>query len=122
MSELETWLARGAVSAMVAAIAGLFLRVRTNEGRLGIAEKTLQRYEATEKVVGDIRLLTARIDERLAHLPKHGDLERLHDRISKNGNATAETTTAVAELTADVRGLRDAVDRLHDVEKARAAK
>lgn len=119
MSDLETWAFRGAVGAVVAALAGLFLRVRTNESRLAVAEKTLDRYEATEKAVHDIKVLTARIEVHLGHLPKHDDLQQLHDRISKNGKATGEATAAVTGLSADVRGLREAVDRLHKVELAR---
>ncbi len=119
MSDLESWAFRGAVGAVVAALAGLFLRVRTNEARLSVAEKALERYEATERTVNDIKVLTARIEVHLGHLPKHDDLQMLHDRISKNGAATGEATAAVAGLSADVKGLREAVDRLHKVELAR---
>lgn len=119
MSDIEAWAVRGAVGAVVAALAGLFLRVRTNEARLSVAEKTLERYEVTERTVNDIKVLTARIEVHLGHLPKHDDLQQIHERISKNGRATNEAATAVAGLSADVRGLREAVDRLHAVELAR---
>ena len=122
VSEFERWIMGGIVSAVLAAVTGLFIRVRTNESRIAVAEKTLGRFEDTEKTVTDVRLLTAKIETHLAHLPRQDDLQKLHDRISKNGTATGKATAAVAELGADVRGLRDAVNRLHKIETARSLK
>ncbi len=122
MSEIESWLVRGGITATIAALAGLFMRVRTNESRLSVAEDKLRRYEATEKDVVDMKVLSAEINTKLDYLPRHDDLQKLHDRISKNGAATAEATTAVATLSTEVRGLREAVDRLHKIEDARSGK
>ncbi len=120
MDQVGDWVVRGIVGALVAAFGALFLRVRTNEKELAVANKALERYERTEKDVGEMKTLTARIDERLKHLPTHDDLQRLHDRISKNGQSTAETKQELAALNESMRGLRSAVDRLHAVEIKRS--
>lgn len=119
MSDVETWAVRGAVGAVVAALTGLFLRVRTNESRLAVAEKTLARAESTESEVSEIRVSLATISERLDHLPSQGDLQRLHDRISRNGDVGQETARKVAAMAESISGLRGAVDRLHALELAR---
>ena len=107
---------------IVLAIATLFLRVRDNEKHIAVADKTLERYEKTEREVTDLKVLAARIDERLAHLPTQADLDKLHDRISKNGGATANVQREVAALAESVRGVRSGVDRLHAAELKRDAK
>ena len=122
MSDVETWAVRGAVGAVVAALTGLFLRVRTNESRLAVAEKTLARAEKTEAEVGELRVVNARIIERLEHLPTHADLQLLHDRISRNGEAQQETKNEVAAIGESIKGVRAAVDRLHTVEAQRERK
>lgn len=122
MSDVETWAVRGAVGAVVAALTGLFLRVRTNESRLAVAEKTLARAEKTEAEVGELRVINARIIERLEHLPTHADLQLLHDRISRNGEAQQETKNEVAAIGESIKGVRAAVDRLHTVEAQRERK
>ena len=122
MSDLETWAFRGAVGAVVAALAGLFLRVRTNEARLAVAEKTLGRLEDGERETNAMGQLVIRIDERLKHLPTQNDLQLLHNRISSNGDLGQETARHVAAMAESIAGLRSAVDRLHDLEVAREGK
>ena len=56
----------------------------------------------------------ARINETLKHSPDHKDLDRIHDRISKCNEGVTETRVAVAEMSAQLVGLRKAVDRLTD--------
>ena len=116
MDQVGDWIFRGIAGALVAAFAALFLRVRTNEKDLAVANKSLQRYEQTEKDVGEMKMLTTRIDERLKHLPTHSDLQRLHDRISKNGESTSAAQQELAALNESVKGVRSAVDRLHQIE------
>lgn len=120
MDQVGDWAVRGIVGALVAAFAALFLRVRTNEKDLAVANKALERYERTEGDVVQMKELTARIDERLKHLPTHSDLQRLHDRISKNGQSTSETRQELAALNESMKGVRSAVDRLHQMEMARS--
>ncbi|MCY4431581.1 MAG: hypothetical protein OXC11_14480 [Rhodospirillales bacterium] len=122
MADFSDWLVRAAIGATVAAFAGLFLRVRSNEARLGLVEKAAQRQEQVEREFGVLKELTTRIDERLKHLPKHGDLQRIHDRISANGNKTHDTQTTIAGMAEEVRGLRSSVDRLHQIELKRGEK
>ena len=117
--DLEAWAARAVVSAVVAGLAGIFLRLRKVESRLEVAESTLDRFEKAEQVLGEIRVTHARILERLEHLPKHSDLDRLHDRISKNGDAQQETGRQVAAMNEAMSGVRSAVDRLHALELRR---
>ena len=122
MSDIETWAVRGAVSAAVAAVAGLFLRVRTNEGRLQVAEKTLSRLEAVEKEFSEMKVLNARIIERLDHLPTQSDLQLLHDRISRNGDGVNGVAQQMAGMNEALSGVRQSVDRLHALELAREQK
>ena len=120
MENATEWVVRGITSALVAAFAYLFLRVRTNEKDLAVAAKTLGRYEKTEEDVNDLKVLAARIEERLRHLPTQADLERLHERISKNGNATSDVRQQVAALGESVKGVRSGVDRLQELELQRS--
>ena len=122
MSDIESWGVRAAVGATVAALAGLFLRVRTNESRLAVAEQTLKRAEACESDVNDMKIVHARILERLEHLPTHADLQLLHNRISKNGDTANATARDMAVTAEALTGLRKSVDRLHELELARETK
>lgn len=119
MENAAEWIFRGVAGALVAAFAALFMRVRTNEKDLAVANKALRRYEQTETDVTDLKMLTARIDERLKHLPTHGDLQRLHDRISANGTSTNDAKQEIAGMREEMKGLRTAVDRLHAAELQR---
>lgn len=119
MENAAEWIFRGIAGALVAAFAALFMRVRTNEKDLAVANKTLRRYERTEDDVTGLKMLTARIDERLKNLPTHSDLQRLHDRISANGNATNDAKQELAAMNESLKGLRSAVDRLHAAELQR---
>ena len=122
MSDVESWAVRGAVSAVVAAIAGLFLRVRSNESRLALAEKSISHLESAEADNKTRHELLIRIDERLRHLPTQDSLQALHDRISENGKVSQHVRTDVAAMAESVSGLKAAVGRLHDLELAREQK
>jgi len=122
MSDVEAWAVRGAVGAVVAAVAGLFVRMRANESRLAVIDKTLGRLEASERDANATSQLVIRIDERLKHLPTQNDMQLLHDRISSNGELNQQTARNVAAMAESIAGLRSAVDRLHDLEVAREGK
>ena len=122
MSDIETWAFRSAVGAMVAGLAGLFLRVRTNEAKLAVAEEKLRRTADVEREVSEMKVLNARIMERLEHLPTQGDLQMLHDRISRNGEAVNGVGQQMAGTAEAISGLRQSVDRLHALELAREQK
>ena len=106
MSDIETWTIRSVVGAIVAAAIGLFLRVRTNENRLAVAEKSIEDLWAEREENKARNELLIRIDERLQHLPSRDDIQTLHNRISENGRVGNDTRTQVAAMAEKVEGLR----------------
>ena len=112
--EIEHWITRSAIGALVLAIAGLFLRVRTNETRLAVIEEQNRRAADVEKTVGETSIVLARLDERLQHMPRHDDLQLLHDRISKNGKISQVTAEKMAAVEEAVNGVRDGIRRIED--------
>ncbi len=122
MSDIESWFVRGGITAAIAALVGLFMRVRTNESRLAVLEKEDERNRETQGEVGDLKVLAAEINTKLDYLPRHDDLQRIHDRISKNGTATSATREEIAALKAEVEGTREAVKRLEQAELNRGSR
>ena len=55
--ELEAWIARGVVSAVVATCVGLFVRTRKLEARAAVAEKTLGDLEERDTGAGEVAKL-----------------------------------------------------------------
>lgn len=105
--------------ACVLGVGGLFLRVRTNENKISVIEDQVGTLVEERREVSELARVTVRLDERLKHLPTHSDLDRVHDRISKNGDKTGELQVCMSAVQATLSGLRQAVDRLHRAEEAR---
>ena len=103
----------GVVATLIAACSGLFLRVRTNEQRIAVMEERLETTRAVPDVLSEVRLTLTRLDERIKHMPKSDDLQRIHDRISANARIMSETENNVSALNESTNGLRTSVDRLH---------
>ena len=122
MSDVEAWAVRAVVTAIVAGIAGLFMRMRTTESRVDRLGDKMDRVERDVDQLGDLREASARIEERLKAMPTHRDLEKIHERISETRGCANDTQNKVSEMSADVRGLRASVDRLHKIEVAREGK
>lgn len=120
MSDIVDWIVAGTVGVLVTACAGLFVRLRTNETRLAVLEAAEERNKGVEKAVSDLAIVNAQIVERLQHLPTKDDLQLLHNRVSKNGDATNAAAVDIGKMSESMRGLRQAVDRLHQLELARA--
>ena len=62
-----------------------------------------------------MKILSARIEERLKHLPTHKDLQLLHDRISQSDRSTREARETIAGIKETMNGLRSAVNRLSKI-------
>ena len=115
------------VAALIAAMAtgagGLaiktFGRLRDLEARQNSDEVRIAALEETAKDVGDLKIATATILERLEHVATPRDLQPLHDRISENGKLGQDTSRQVAVLAESMKGVRGAVDRLHRLEEIR---
>ena len=131
--ETAAWLVGAAaiavIGGLVRAAGTLFSRVRELEAdnrrqsdQIEAVQGSVKRIEATEREVGQIRVINARILERLEHLPTHADLQLLHDRISRNGDVGQDLAVKFASLETCVSGLRSGVDRLHQLELAREQK
>ena len=109
MSDLENWIARGVVSAIVAACVGLFVRVR----RLESASAVITRAWATSRSerVPPAWLLGARMRSGRARLVKLSTaLESLPD--AREFAALGRSVTAVQGEIAALRATLDGVDRM----------
>ena len=121
------WLGRGVVTVVVGACAALFIRLRKAEERAGRTDerlKSLEGRDADATLAGRLNAVErdqADHDKRIAVMaaeleaaPGHEDLQRLHDRISKIGDQQSEMGRDIATALEGIRGIRTAVDRLHD--------
>ena len=54
-----------------------------------------------------------KLETSLEHMPKHEDMEKLHDRISEVKNNTAKIATDVSAVTASVKAIARNVDLLN---------
>ncbi|MDE0714093.1 MAG: hypothetical protein OXI10_04370 [Gammaproteobacteria bacterium] len=113
-------IAGGVIMSIIAGVRGLFVRMRETEARVGTVEGTAVKLEAQSEDVVEMRVLMARIDERLKHLPTHKDLSEIHRRIDQNDKMVQSTREAMASADATMQGLRRALDRLHRLEEKRS--
>ncbi len=117
--DIENRIVQGVVLAMIAAIGGLFLRVRTNESRIAVLESAVKGMPDLAKTVVAIDKNLAVLQAHVAGLPDHDDQQRLHDRIAENRKLTTNALESIAAMNATLGGVRQAVDRLHTVEMER---
>ena len=120
MTDFETWGLRAAVTAAVGAVVGLFMRVRTNESRLAVLETESERRKKSDDDIVNLKVLSKEISTKLDYLPRHDDLQRIHDRISANGKEAQQTREEVAALKVEVQGARTAIRRLEQTELNRS--
>jgi len=108
MSDLETWVARGVVSAIVAACVGLFVRVRRLESANAVIGKSLGDLEARDNGVGSLGARMETVERGLVKLSTA--LESLPD--AREFAALGRSVTAVQGEIAALRATLDGVDKM----------
>ena len=108
MSELENWIARGVVSAIVAACVGLFVRVRRLESASAVVSKSLGDLETRDTGVGSLGARMETVERGLVKLSTA--LESLPD--AREFAALGRSVTAVQGEIAALRATLDGVDRM----------
>lgn len=121
--EIAAAVTAAVIGAIASAACGIairaFVRLRELEARQTSDEVRIAALEETAKEVGDLKIATATILERLEHVATPRDLQPLHDRISRSNNTVEATARDVAVLGESMKGVRSAVDRLHRIEEVR---
>ena len=108
MSDLENWIARGVVSAIVAACVGLFVRVRRLESASAVIDKSLGDLESRDTGVGSLGARMETVERGLVKLSTA--LESLPD--AREFAALGRSVTAVQGEIAALRATLDGVDRM----------
>ncbi len=108
MSELETWIARGAVSAVVAACVGLFVRVRRLESAGAVTRKSLGDLERRDPGVNALVARMETVEHGLVKLS--AALEALPD--AREFAALGRSVTAVQGDIAALRATVDGMDKM----------
>ncbi len=108
MSDLENWIARGVVSAIVAACVGLFVRVRRLESASAVINKSLGDLETRDTGVGSLGARMETVERGLVKLSTA--LESLPD--AREFAALGRSVTAVQGEIAALRATLDGVDRM----------
>ncbi len=108
MSDLENWIARGVISAIVAACVGLFVRVRRLESASAVVSKSLGDLETRDTGVGSLGARMETVERGLVKLSTA--LESLPD--AREFAALGRSVTAVQGEIAALRATLDGVDRM----------
>ncbi|MYI68202.1 MAG: hypothetical protein F4103_05430 [Boseongicola sp. SB0673_bin_14] len=109
----------GVIMAIITGVRGLFVRMRETETQVGTIQGAVGDLKEQSDDVVEMKVLMARIDERLRHLPTHKDLTEIHRRIDENDKSVQKTRESIATLCATSQGLRQAVDRLNNIAEKR---
>ena len=105
MSDLETWVARGALGAIVGACVGLFVRVRRLESAGAVASKSLGDLERRDTGVGALGARMETVERGLVKLSTA--LEALPMPAS-----AGRSVTAVQGEIAALRATLDGMDKM----------
>ena len=108
MSELETWVARGVVGAVVGACVGLFVRVRRLESAGAVASKSLGDLESRDTGVGALGARMETVERGLVKLS--AALESLPD--AREFAVLGRSVTAVQGEIAALRATLDGMDKM----------
>ena len=108
MSDLETWIARGAVSAVIAACVGLFVRVRRLESAGAVTTKSVSDLERRDTGVGALGARMETVERGLVKLSTA--LESLPD--AREFATLGRSVTAVQGEIAALRATLDGMDRM----------
>ena len=108
MSDLETWVARGVVGAIVAACVGLFVRVRGLESAGAVTTKSVSDLERRDTGVGALGARMETVERGLVKLSTA--LESLPD--AREFATLGRSVTAVQGEIAALRATLDGMDRM----------
>ena len=108
MSDLETWVARGVVSAVVAACVGLFVRVRRLESADAVTTKSVSDLERRDTGVGALGARMETVERGLVKLSTA--LESLPD--AREFATLGRSVTAVQGEIAALRATLDGMDKM----------
>ena len=108
MNDLETWIARGVVGAIVGACVGLFVRVRRLESAGAVASKSLGDLEKRDTGVGALGARMETVERGLVKLS--AALEPLPD--AREFAALGRSVTAVQGEIAALRATLDGMDKM----------
>ena len=103
MSDLEAWIARGVVSAVVAACVGLFVRVRRLESAGAVASKSIGDLETRDTGVSSLAVRMETVEHGLVKLS--AALEAL-----PNAREFAALGRSVTSLQGEITALRATLD------------
>ena len=103
MNDLETWIARGVVSAIVAACVGLFVRVRRLESASAVISKSLGDLETRDTGVGSLGARMETVERGL--VKRSTALESLPDarEFAALGRSVTAVQGEIAALPRDPR-------------------
>ncbi|MDE0387443.1 MAG: hypothetical protein OXI75_01980 [Rhodospirillales bacterium] len=108
MSDLETWVARGVVGAIVAACVGLFVRVRRLESAGAVTTKSVSDLEKRDTGVGALGARMETVERGLVKLSTA--LESLPD--AREFATLGRSVTAVQGDIAALRATLDGMDKM----------
>ena len=108
MSDLETWVARGVVGAIVAACVGLFVRVRRLESTGAVTIKSVSDLERRDTGVGALGARMETVERGLVKLSTA--LESLPD--AREFATLGRSVTAVQGEIAALRATLDGMDKM----------
>ena len=108
MSDLETWVARGVVGAIVAACVGLFVRVRRLESAGAVTTKSVSDLERRDTGVGALGARMETVERGLVKLSTA--LESLPD--AREFATLGRSVTAVQGDIAALRATLDGMDKM----------
>ena len=108
MTDLEAWVARGVVGAVVAACVGLFVRVRRLESAAAVTGKSLGDLEARDTGVGALGARMETVERGLVKLS--ASLDSLPD--AREFAALGRTATALQGEIAALRATLDGMDKM----------
>ena len=108
MGDLESWVVRTIVGAIMAACVGLFVRLRTIESQFAVAKKTIGDLEKRETGSDGLISRLETVERGLVKVT--GALEALPD--AREFSALARNVTAVQGEIAAVRATLDGMDKM----------
>ncbi len=82
-------------------------RDRVTHSRITVLEQTV------DKRLDGAEARLAKVEADCGHLPKHGDLARVYDRINGVAGKVGDVGSAVSELGGEMRAMRRSIDLIN---------
>ena len=116
MSDLESWIVRATVGALVAALAGIFVRLRILEAKRAAADVRIGTLE--EQKPPDFTGALDRIDERLrrveARIGTGKSTTEIWNKVDGLARSLSHTDQAVGEIRGTIGELRSLVHSINN--------